>query len=109
MFPGVALVLMVLGFSLIGESLNDVLNPLLRARRLAQVLIPRRAAGDTSVPPTVDAPAPELPAPRELPPDHPRVAADLFEPAGPSAPSDAQPSDLSDLGAGPGADRREQA
>lgn len=30
--PGVAIVLMVLGVTLVGESLNDVLNPLLRTR-----------------------------------------------------------------------------
>ncbi len=39
-FPGMAIVLLVLGISLIGESLNDVLNPLLRARRLSQVVMP---------------------------------------------------------------------
>jgi ABC-type dipeptide/oligopeptide/nickel transport system permease subunit len=44
-FPGLAIVLLVLGLSLIGESLNDVLNPLLRARRLAQVVMPGRVAG----------------------------------------------------------------
>ncbi len=31
-FPGLAIVLLVLGASLVGESLNDVLNPLLRTR-----------------------------------------------------------------------------
>jgi len=31
-FPGVAIVLIVLGVTLIGESLNDILNPLLRTR-----------------------------------------------------------------------------
>ena len=41
-FPGMAIVLLVLGLSLIGESLNDVLNPLLRARRLTQVIMPSR-------------------------------------------------------------------
>ncbi len=41
-FPGLAIVLLVLGLSLIGESLNDVLNPLLRTRRLRQVIIPSR-------------------------------------------------------------------
>ena len=41
-FPGLAIVLLVLGLSLIGESLNDVLNPLLRARRLTQVIMPSR-------------------------------------------------------------------
>lgn len=43
LFPGLAIVLLVLGISLIGESLNDVLNPLLRARRLTQVIIPGRS------------------------------------------------------------------
>ncbi|MCI9886976.1 ABC transporter permease [Micrococcales bacterium 31B] len=42
MFPGLAIVLLVLGISLIGESLNDVLNPLLRARRLTRVVMPGR-------------------------------------------------------------------
>jgi ABC-type dipeptide/oligopeptide/nickel transport system permease subunit len=31
-FPGIAIVLIVIGVTLIGESLNDVLNPLLRTR-----------------------------------------------------------------------------
>ncbi|WP_262851369.1 ABC transporter ATP-binding protein/permease [Mumia quercus] len=31
-FPGMAIVLMVMGVTLVGESLNDVLNPLLKAR-----------------------------------------------------------------------------
>lgn len=34
-FPGVAIVLVVLGMTLVGESLNEVLNPLLRTRRTA--------------------------------------------------------------------------
>ncbi|AYF73327.1 ABC transporter permease [Nocardia yunnanensis] len=34
-FPGVAIVLVVLGMTLVGESLNEVLNPLLRTRRAA--------------------------------------------------------------------------
>ena len=32
-FPGLAIVLIVLGTTLMGESLNDILNPLLRARK----------------------------------------------------------------------------
>ena len=32
LFPGLAIVLMVLGVTLVGESMNDVLNPLLRTR-----------------------------------------------------------------------------
>ncbi|MFE3189006.1 ABC transporter permease [Nocardia sp. NPDC059240] len=34
-WPGVAIVLVVLGMTLVGESLNEVLNPLLRTRRVA--------------------------------------------------------------------------
>ena len=33
MFPGAAIVLVVLGMTLVGESINEVLNPLLRTRR----------------------------------------------------------------------------
>ncbi|WP_375001323.1 dipeptide ABC transporter ATP-binding protein [Aeromicrobium sp. CTD01-1L150] len=32
MFPGIAIVLIVLGVTLVGESINDILNPLLRTR-----------------------------------------------------------------------------
>jgi peptide/nickel transport system permease protein len=34
-FPGTAIVLAVLGMTLVGESINEVLNPLLRTRRAA--------------------------------------------------------------------------
>ena len=33
MFPGAAIVLVVLGMTLVGESVNEALNPLLRTRR----------------------------------------------------------------------------
>jgi peptide/nickel transport system permease protein len=33
-FPGMAIVLLVTGFTLVGEGLNDVLNPLIRYRRI---------------------------------------------------------------------------
>ncbi len=42
LFPGLAIVLMVLGVTLVGESLNDVLNPLLRTRKLSRVVLPSR-------------------------------------------------------------------
>lgn len=32
-FPGIAIVLVVLGMTLVGESLNEIINPLLRTRR----------------------------------------------------------------------------
>ena len=62
-FPGMAIVLLVLGLSLIGESLNDVLNPLLRARRLAGVVMPGRLRREKSEV-AVDHPSAQLaPAP----------------------------------------------
>ncbi|MDR1998541.1 MAG: ABC transporter permease [Frankiaceae bacterium] len=39
-FPGVAIVALVVGLTLVGESLNDVLNPLLRTAKLAPVVLP---------------------------------------------------------------------
>lgn len=44
-FPGTAIVLVVLGLTLVGESLNEVLNPLLRTRR---ALGPATVADDTA-------------------------------------------------------------
>ena len=41
-YPGVAIALVVVGVTLVGESLNDVLNPLLRTRRVSQVKLPAR-------------------------------------------------------------------
>lgn len=38
-FPGLAIVLLVTGLTLVGESLNDLLNPTLRRRRLLPVKI----------------------------------------------------------------------
>jgi ABC-type dipeptide/oligopeptide/nickel transport system permease subunit len=40
-FPGVAIALLVVGVTLVGESLNDVLNPLLRTTKLSQVILPK--------------------------------------------------------------------
>jgi peptide/nickel transport system permease protein len=40
LFPGLAIVLLVTGFTLVGEGLNDVLNPLIRKRRLRRPEIP---------------------------------------------------------------------
>jgi ABC-type dipeptide/oligopeptide/nickel transport system permease subunit len=39
-YPGVAIVLLVVGVTLVGESLNDVLNPLLRTRKIDKVVLP---------------------------------------------------------------------
>jgi peptide/nickel transport system permease protein len=40
LFPGLAIVLLVTGFTLVGEGLNDVLNPLIRKRRIRKPEIP---------------------------------------------------------------------
>jgi peptide/nickel transport system permease protein len=40
LFPGLAIVLLVTGFTLVGEGINDVLNPLIRQRRLEKPHIP---------------------------------------------------------------------
>jgi peptide/nickel transport system permease protein len=39
-FPGIAIALIVLGVTLVGESLNDVLNPLLRTAKVNPVRLP---------------------------------------------------------------------
>jgi peptide/nickel transport system permease protein len=43
LFPGLAIVLLVTGFTLVGEGLNDVLNPLIRKRRIRRPRIPDAA------------------------------------------------------------------
>jgi peptide/nickel transport system permease protein len=40
LFPGLAIVLLVTGLTLLGEGLNDVLNPLLRRRKIEAVSLP---------------------------------------------------------------------
>ena len=40
LFPGLAIVMLVTGFTLVGEGLNDVLNPLIRHRRVRRPEIP---------------------------------------------------------------------
>jgi peptide/nickel transport system permease protein len=49
-FPGVAIVLIVVGVTLVGESLNDVLNPLLRTTKVSNVVLPQRRANDPADP-----------------------------------------------------------
>ncbi|MCW5953239.1 MAG: ABC transporter permease [Propionibacteriaceae bacterium] len=42
MFPGLAIVLLVAGLTLVGEGLNETINPTLRKRRFAAVTLPPR-------------------------------------------------------------------
>jgi peptide/nickel transport system permease protein len=46
LFPGIAIVMLVTGLTLLGEGLNDVLNPLLRPRRSEPVAFPDKDAED---------------------------------------------------------------
>jgi peptide/nickel transport system permease protein len=40
LFPGIAIVLLVLGLTLVGEGLNETMNPALKVRRLLPVMMP---------------------------------------------------------------------
>jgi peptide/nickel transport system permease protein len=44
LYPGLAIVLLVTGLTLVGEGLNETLNPTLRRRRLLPVVMPPRSA-----------------------------------------------------------------
>ena len=44
LFPGLAIVLLVTGLTLVGEGLNDVLNPVIRKRPIRKVTLPPRTA-----------------------------------------------------------------
>lgn len=50
LYPGLAIVLIVVGVTLVGESLNDVLNPLLRTFKVTPVVLPERAASQEAAP-----------------------------------------------------------
>jgi peptide/nickel transport system permease protein len=51
LFPGCAIVLAVTGLTLVGEGLNDVLNPTLRRRRIDKPTIHRREIGSSAIGP----------------------------------------------------------
>jgi peptide/nickel transport system permease protein len=42
LFPGLAIVVLVMGLTFVGEGLNETLNPTLRVRRLLPVVLPQR-------------------------------------------------------------------
>jgi peptide/nickel transport system permease protein len=44
LYPGLAIVLLVTGLTLVGEGLNETLNPTLRRRRLLPVVMPPRSS-----------------------------------------------------------------
>jgi peptide/nickel transport system permease protein len=47
LFPGLALVLLITGLTLVGEGLNETVNPTLRKRRLRKVVLPPRETDTT--------------------------------------------------------------
>jgi peptide/nickel transport system permease protein len=47
LYPGLAIVLLVTGLTLVGEGLNETLNPTLRRRRLLPVVMPARPGGSS--------------------------------------------------------------
>lgn len=49
LYPGLAIVLLITGLTLVGEGLNETINPLLRKQRLVRVeMTPRESSGSTS-------------------------------------------------------------
>jgi peptide/nickel transport system permease protein len=50
LYPGLAIVLLVTGFTLVGEGLNDVVNPLIRPRRIRRPEMPEPTAPATPAP-----------------------------------------------------------
>lgn len=40
LFPGMAIVLLIIGLTLLGEGLNETMNPSLRKRRISKVILP---------------------------------------------------------------------
>jgi peptide/nickel transport system permease protein len=50
LWPGLAIVLLVTGFTLVGEGINDILNPLIRQRRLDPPEIPADQAVEPPAP-----------------------------------------------------------
>ncbi len=58
LYPGLAIVLLVTGLTLVGEGLNETVNPVLRKRRLLPVVMPPRSRDEVST--TTTAPAPSL-------------------------------------------------
>jgi len=52
LFPGLAIVLLVTGLTLLGEGLNETINPVLRRRRIEKVELEARLAHEPT--PVID-------------------------------------------------------
>jgi peptide/nickel transport system permease protein len=46
LYPGLAIVLLVTGLTLLGEGLNDILNPVIRRRSIRKVVLPARIGSE---------------------------------------------------------------
>ena len=62
LFPGLAIILLVTGLTLIGESLNDTFNPVLRRPGYRQAVLPSTAPPASAAAPPAPAAAPPAPA-----------------------------------------------
>ncbi len=59
LYPGLAIVLLVTGLTLVGEGLNETVNPILRRRRLLPVVLPPRSRQELVVATPGEAPSNE--------------------------------------------------
>lgn len=84
-FPGLAIVLIVLGITLVGESLNDLADPRLRARKSAGEVV--GSIEDTSVDPS-EKPSSDNQVMAELASRNPKASADDFASVVTDAPGD---------------------
>lgn len=84
-FPGLAIVLIVLGITLVGESLNDLADPRLRARKSAGEVV--GSIEDTSVDPN-EKPSSDNQVMAELASRNPKASADDFASVVTDAPGD---------------------
>ncbi|HZD78986.1 MAG TPA: ABC transporter permease [Actinomycetota bacterium] len=66
LFPGLAIVLLVTGLTLLGEGLNDVVNPIIRRRSFRKVRFPEEHVEPSEAPPSWAEIDPASP-PREAP------------------------------------------
>jgi peptide/nickel transport system permease protein len=89
MFPGLAIILLVMGLTLVGEGLNDTLNPLLRRPGYRRVVLP--SAESVGGAASTAAPAEPATAPTGAPPASPVLAMTASAPTL-GSPAVAEPS-----------------
>ncbi|MDF3289022.1 ABC transporter permease [Streptomyces silvisoli] len=132
LFPGIAMILAILGFTLVGEGLNDTLNSSLRKRRITRVILPARTGTRRVV--TAGAPAAKTqeaavetepaakaataeeapqaqpePAAKPEPQAQPEPDAEAKRESGPTAEAEPEPEAEADTEAEPGAEAKSEA